>query len=205
MNAYISQAARKTLKVFFALSLIISLSAFRHTDVEGFTDPDFHGYKFSTVVLHLPNSALNFKKQVVKQLTKRLKKKGVRVLLHNDLFPPTREWNEENSAEIYRRHNVDAGIVITIGKDEYSETAGMAMYNATTIGNITTGYVSQPTFVRDQTTFSITIVDAESKRNVWIGELDTRGAGLLFVGNKSTAKGLAKGLVRELRDANHLR
>ena len=94
MNTNISLVARKFLKVVFAFSLIISLSAFRHTDIEGYTDPDFSGYKFSTVVLHLPNASLEFKRHVIKQLTKKLKKKSVRVLLHNDLFPPPREWNE---------------------------------------------------------------------------------------------------------------
>jgi len=204
MKISILRVVRKTLKVVFAFSLIVSLSAFRHTDVEGYTDPDFTGYKFTTVVLHLPNASLDFKKHVIKQLTKKLKKKNVRVLLHKDLFPPTRTWDEESSAEIYERHNVDAGIVISIGKDEYSESAGMAMYNASTIGGTTTGYVTQTTIVRDQTSFNITIVDTESRKNVWIGELDTRGAGLLFVGNKSTAKSLAKGLVREWKSAGHL-
>ena len=33
---------------------------------------------------------------------------------------------------------------------------------------------------------------------------DTRGAGLLFTGQKSTASGLVKGLVREWKSAGHL-
>jgi len=47
-------------------------------------------------------------------------------------------------------------------------------------------------------------VDIDTKDTVWIGELDTRGAGLLFTGSKSTAKGLIKGLVKEWDRAGHL-
>ena len=193
------------LRSLLAITLVVSLSAFRHTDIQGYTDPDFKGYKFRTVVVHVPNASLDFRLQIEKHLTRRLKKKGIRVLLHNDLFPPTREWNRENSAAVYERNNVDAGIVITVGSVGSDTSPGMVMYNATTVGGTTTGYATQVSVARDHAAFKIALVDAESMRTVWTGDLSTRGAGLLFVGPKSTAKGLAKGLIREWKSAGHVR
>ena len=200
-----ANASHRIITVLFAISVFFSLSAFRHTDVEGYTDPDYQGYQFRTVVVQMPNASLEFKQHVEKQIIKRLKKRGIRVLMHDDLFAPTRQWDVASTAAIYQEYNVDAGIVITVGSNGTDETPGMIMYNATTTGNFTTGYATQISYVRDNASFEIALVDAESHRTAWIGELDTRGAGLMFVGAKSTAKSLVKGLVSELQNAGHLR
>ena len=205
MNTSVTRLARVLVRSLLAFSLVISLSAFRHTDVEGYTDPDFQGYTFRTVVIQMPNASLDFRLQVEKRMTKLLRKKGIRVLLHNDLFPPTRDWDQQSSAAIYERNDVDAGIVITVGSRGSETTPGMVMYNATTVGGTTTGYATQMSVARDHAAFEIAIVDAESMRTVWKGDLATRGAGLLFVGSKSTAKGLVKGLLREWKSAGHVR
>lgn len=205
MKANSRTSSNALLRCFFAISLVVSLSAFRHTDVEGYTDPDFVGFTFTNVVVQMPNATLDLEKRVTKYLRDKLEKKGVRVFLHDELFAPTRQWDQESSTAVYERHNIDAGIVITIGASGSGTTPGMIMYNATTFGGSTTGYASQISIARDHTSFEIAIVDAQSMRTVWIGELDTRGAGLLFVGNKSTAKGLVKGLLREWKTAGHLR
>ena len=196
-----ANASHRIITVLFAISVFFSLSAFRHTDVEGYTDPDYQGYQFRTVVVQMPNASLEFKQHVEKQIIKRLKKRGIRVLMHDDLFAPTRQWDVASTAAIYQEYNVDAGIVITVGSNGTDETPGMIMYNATTTGNFTTGYATQISYVRDNASFEIALVDAESHRTAWIGELDTRGAGLMFVG----AKSLVKGLVSELQNAGHLR
>ena len=192
-------------KILFALSLVMSLSAFRHTDVQGYTDPEYIGYKFKNVVLHMPNATIDFERRVTKLLSKRLGKSGVRIFLREELFPPTREWDEEKTAQVYRRLNIDSGIVITVGATETKVTPGMVTFNSTTYGGTTTGRINQMKFIRDSASFQIAIVDTETANTVWIGELDTRGAGLLFVGNKSTAKGLVKHLTKEWKAAGHMR
>ena len=163
-------ASQRIFTVFFALSTFLSLSAFRHTDVEGFTDPDFHDYQFATVVVQLPNASLDFKRHIEKQIIKRFKKSGVRVLFHDDLFAPTRQWDIESTAAVYEKHNVDAGLIITIGDAGTQESPGMIMYNGTTIGGTTTGYATQVSTVRDHVSFDIALVDAESHRTAWVGE-----------------------------------
>ena len=62
------------LQIGFAFVAILFLSAFRHTDIEGHTDPNYIGYTFRTVVVQLPNASLSFRKQIIRQLEKRFKK-----------------------------------------------------------------------------------------------------------------------------------
>lgn len=204
MKTFLVRFSRVTVRIVMVLTMVITLSAFRSTDVEGHTDPDFVGYKFDTIVLQLPNASIDFKQHIIKRLSKDLKKNGVRVLLHEDLFTPTREWDQQSSAEVYARHSIDAGIVVTIGSAGSDSTPGMVMYNQTTVGGTTTGYVTQTSVARDHVNFEIAIVDAASMRTVWLGNLSTRGAGLLFVGPKDTAKSLSKNLIKEWKRAGHL-
>lgn len=194
----------RSLKVGFAFASILLLSAFRHTDIEGHTDPNYTGYTFRTVVVQLPNASLSFKKQIIKQLQKRFKKLSIRMFLHDDLFIPTREWTEQAMREIYEQNGIDAGLLITLGTSGSKTTPGGVFYNASTVNGVTTGYASQATFHSDHANFEIALVDMDSKDTVWVGDLDTRGAGLLFTGSKSTAKGLAKGLFKEWKKAGHL-
>lgn len=204
MKTFIANISRVTIRTAMVLAMVLTLSAFRSTDIESYTDPDFVGYKFDTIVLQLPNASVDFKKHLIKRLSKDLEKNGVRVLLHEDLFAPTREWDQQSSAKVYARHSVDAGIVVTIGSAGSDATPGMVMYNQTTVGGTTTGYATQVSVARDHADFEIAIVDATSMRTVWIGSLSTRGAGLLFVGPKDTAKSLSKNLIKEWKRTGHL-
>ena len=190
--------------LLLAVAMLISLSAFRHTDVEGYTDPAFREFKFETAVLQMPDASIEFRREVASRLAKAFKKQGVRLVMHEDLFLPTREWDEVSSAQVYDEHGIDAGIVITIGHAAGDSTPVMTMFNATTTGAVTTGYAGPVTVVRDHASFEIALIDTGSRRTVWVGNLDTRGAGLLFVGTKDTAESLVAGLVREWRARGHL-
>lgn len=204
MKSLFGTAPARAARVVFSFVAIVLLSAFRHTDIEGHTDPDYVGYKFQTVVVQFPNSSLSFKKVAIKQLKKHFKKYKVKMYEHDKLFAPTREWTEASSRAIYEKYGIDAGLVITLGSAGSDSTPGAVLYNASTVGGTTTGYATQVTFHRDKASFEIALVDVGTKDTVWIGELDTRGAGLLFTGSKSTAKGLVKGVIREWKKAGHL-
>ena len=204
MSTVMTRRTGTFLRTTLALGAILTLAAFRHTDVEGYTDPGYDGYTFRTVVVQFPNASLQFRNYMIKQLEKRFRKLKIRMVLHNDLFAPTREWTAEESREIYESNGIDAGIVITIGSTGSKTTPGGVLFNATTIGGTTTATATQVQYFSDHASFEIALVDVDTQDTVWIGSLDTRGAGMLFTGQKSTAKSLAKGLVRELQSAGHL-
>ncbi|HNP64945.1 MAG TPA: hypothetical protein PKH39_13495 [Woeseiaceae bacterium] len=192
------------LKVVLAITAALTLSAFRHTDVQGYTDPNYVGHTFHAVVVQFPNASLSFRNQAIKQLSKQLKKRGIRLYQHDELFAPTREWSEDATRAVYEQNGIDAGLVITLGSTGSETTPGAVLFNASSVGGTTTGYATQVTFHSDHASFEIALVDIDTKDTIWIGELDTRGAGLLYTGSKSTAKGLVKGLIKEWDRAGHL-
>jgi len=204
MSTVLTRSARKFARVTFALGAILALAAFRHTDIEGYTDPAYTGYTFRTVVVQFPNANLQFRKYAIKQLEKRFRKLKIRMVQHDELFAPTRQWTAEESRAIYESHGIDAGLVITIGSTGSQTTPGGVLFNASTVGGTTTGQAVQVQYSSDHASFEIALVDVATEDTVWIGSLDTRGAGLMFTGLKSTAKGLVKGLVNELQSAGHL-
>ena len=197
-------ANRPGIRIPLVLTLLLLLSAFRHTDVEGYTDPSFVDYQFSTVVVRMPNAPLTFKKQVEERLAKKFRKMKINMLIHKDLFPPTRSWTEEQIQQVYAELNVDAGLIIMLGSTGGSITPAMVMYDATTINGSTYGNATVVSVFRDHADFEIALIDAESTQTVWKGRLGTRGSGMLFTGEKSTAKGLVKGLIKEWKSAGHL-
>lgn len=192
------------LQVAFAFTAVLTLSAFRHTDIQGHTDPAYVGYTFRAVVVQFPNASLTFRNHAIKHLNKQLKKRNIRLYQHDELFAPTRTWSEDATRTIYEQNGIDAGLVITLGSTGSETTPGAVLYNGSTVGGTTTGYATQMSYHSDHASFEIALVDIDTKDTVWIGELDTRGAGLLFTGSNSTAKGLAKGLVKEWDRAGHL-
>jgi len=204
MSTVLTRRAGKFARFVLGFGVFLTLTAFRHTDIEGHTDPDYAGYTFHTVVVQFPNASLEFRNHVVDQLEKEFRKLHIRMVQHNDLFAPTREWTAEESRAIYESQGIDAGIVITIGSTGSKTTPGGVLFNATTIGSTTTAQATQIQYFSDHASFEIALVDVATQDTVWIGDLATRGAGLLFTGSKSTAKGLVKGLVRELQSAGHL-
>lgn len=204
MSTVLTRRAGKFAQLALGLGIFLTLTAFRHTDIEGHTDPAYSGYTFRTVVVQFPNASLKFRNEVIDRLEKEFRKLNIRMVQHDDLFTPTREWTADESRAIYESQGIDAGIVITIGATGSQTTPGGVLFNSTTIGGTTTTQATQIQYFSDHASFEIALVDVATQDTVWIGDLDTRGAGLLFTGTKSTAKGLVKGLVRELQSAGHL-
>jgi hypothetical protein len=183
---------------------VLCLSAFRSTLVEGHIDPDFAGYRFDTVVVRIDGGGLHFREIVEQRLQKELAKKGIKMYVFSDLFPRTRSWTPGDIRAVYERHGVDASLAIAMGNTSYSESPGMVLYDATSFGGTTVGSAMIVRGVRDQTSFDIRLIDVGTERVAWLGQLDTRGHGTLFVGYKSTAKGLVKGLAKEWQAIGYL-
>lgn len=188
--------------------VFIFTTGFRSTDVSGHTDPDFPDYKFKKVVLQMPNASVDFEKYVVDKLTGALKKKGIGLVLYEDILPPTREWDAESITQAFEKNGVQAALIIFLGTSSSSSTPYQMLYNETTTttshGSQSSGSATVMTIEKDVTEFEMTLMDIETSRTVWVGDLKTKGSGSFFVGSKSTASGLVKGLTKELEKAGHL-
>ena len=203
-----------TASLLFVFSLVASDAAFalRSTKQESFTDPDYLEWQPKVVAILVLSDNLEVREIIQERLTKELEKRGIKVFLHEKLFPPTREWDEKQRGEIYAKYSIEAGIVVGVGQSSQdiwqygSQTWGTA--NATSYGNSATasGHSTTTAMVAAKSTasFSGVMVDVSEGRVAWTADIYTKASGTLIVGAKGDAKAAAKGIIKGLIENNHI-
>jgi hypothetical protein len=219
------------LPVFFMIFCMLApatADAFRSTKQESFTDPDYLEFKPKTVVILVRSDNLEMRKIVEKRVTSDLEKRGIKVFLMSKLFPPTREWDDAQRSDIYKRYSIDAGIIVAFGESsqKVSQIGSRTWGNATanTRGNATANTRGSTTDIKfDSTTtaygsstttaivtakgdasFSAIMVDVREQRIAWTTDIYTKAGGTLFVGGKGDAKAAAKAVVKGLIADGHI-
>lgn len=185
-------------RAILAISLVITLSAFRHTEVRTNTYADYAGYTFDTVYVRLPDTSADFKEVVTERLAKQFRKLKIKMYTDEDLFSPFETWSSEAKAETLARHGVDATIEISLETANSRSGSGIIFFDADL------GMASEVRSRSDSSVFHVRLIDEDSKDLVWMGILQTRGNGTLFVGAKSTAKAVSKHLVKSMKESGHL-
>lgn len=195
---------RRIGKMVLAVSLVAMMSAFRNTDVETNTYAGYEGYQFDAVFVQIPIDNAYFTDIVSEKLAKQFKTMKIQMYTDDDLFSPFQSWTDEQKETVLAQHGVDATIVISV--DSISKQVGpeMTFYNGSVYNGMVTGTATQVRKMSEQATFHLTLIDKDSSGLVWSGILDTRGNGTLFVGDKSTAKAVAKHLMKSLQASGHL-
>jgi hypothetical protein len=194
------------------LVLALPAQAFRSTKQESFTDPDYTDFKPSIVMISVLSNNVEIREAIEQRLTRDLSKRGIKVFDESDLFPPTRNWDADQRAEILSKHNVDAIIVVGIGSSSHDVSQIAA--NTFTSGSVY-GYGNSATVTGTSTTvpivsakskssFSAALIDAKNGRTAWITDIFTKAGGLLFAGGKKDAKAAANALVKGLAKDGHL-
>ncbi|MEQ8206504.1 MAG: hypothetical protein RIA65_10035 [Woeseia sp.] len=198
MNTIALQPFRRTARLGLGLSLILMLSAFRHTDVDTQTNPAYVNYTFNAVYVQLPTTDDYFREYVSERLAKEFKKSNVRMYTSGELFSPFREWTDEERQTVLAERGVDATIVITLESISERASPGTIFFN-TDLGTAT--HVQARA---DRAVFHARLIDIETGDLAWTAIVRTRGNGSLFVGDKSTAKAVSKHVARSLRKSGHL-
>src|SRR5262245_9368185 len=103
-----------------AALLAQSAFAFRSTNVESFTDPDYQGFKPKKIVVMVRNAPNEVRSEVEERLIEKLSKYGVIALKERELFPPTREWTPEARTEILNKNGVDSSLIVVMGASSVS-------------------------------------------------------------------------------------
>jgi hypothetical protein len=210
------QSKYATLAAFLLalLTLFAAADAFalRSTKQESFTDPDYLEYQPKVVAILVLSDNLEVRTIIQERLAKDLEKRGIKVFFHEKLFPPTRDWDDAQRAEIYEKYSIEAGIVVGVGESSQdirqygSQTWGSA--NATAYGNSATAYGSSTTTALVSATsnasFSGVMVDLSENRIAWTSDIYTKASGTLIVGAKGDAKAAAKGIINGLIENNHI-
>ncbi len=213
---YLSNMLRLT-TVLTLMALCMPANAFRSSDVESYTDPDYKGYLPKKVVVLVAESSNEVRMEVEKRLKEDLAKRGVVIVSYRELFPPTRTWSSEDQQAIYKREQVDSGLIVTVGSRS-SEVIPIAT-NTYTTGNIFGSYGSNGTFkatgsanstsynvvgARSQAEFSAVLLDIVKNRTIWYADITVKAAGTIFVGGKGDAKGAVVGIVKGLDRDGHI-
>jgi hypothetical protein len=192
-------------------------NAFRSSNVESYTDPDYQGYVPKKVILLVADSSNEVRLEIEKRLKDELGDQGVVVVSYRELFPPTRTWSTADQEETYQREHVDSGLIVTVGSRS-SEVIPIAT-NTYTTGNIFGSYGAQGTFkasgsarsttynvvgARSEAEFSAVLLDLAKNRTVWYADITVKAAGTFFVGSKGDAKGAVGGVMKGLGKDGHL-
>lgn len=198
MNTIALQSFRPTARLVLALSLVLLLSAFRHTDVDTQTNPAYVDYTFDAVYVQLPTANDYFREYVAERLAKEFSKSNVRMYTTEDLFSPFRDWTDEERRAVLSERGVSATIVISLESASERASPGTIFFN-TDLGTAT--HVQAKS---DRAVFHVRLIDIETRDLAWTAIVRTRGSGSLFVGDKSTAKAISKHVARSLRESGHL-
>ena len=200
--------------ILFVFSLAASdiAFAFRSTKQESFTDPDYLEWQPKVVAVLVLSDNLEVRKVIQERLTSELEKRGIKVFLHEKLFPPTREWDDIQRREIYAKYSLEAGIVVGVGESSQdirkygSRTYGTA--NATAYGNSVNVKGSSTTTdrvtARSTASFSGVMLDLDQGRIAWTSDIYVKASGTLIVGTKGDAKAAVKSIIKGLIENSHI-
>jgi hypothetical protein len=196
------------LAALLGLALVRPAEAFRSTDLESYTDPDYAGYKPTRVLLTIVSDSANSRRMIQERLADELEKQGITVFDEHELFVPTRRWTVEARAAVFAARRIDAQLTITVGAGAASVIPIMmnsySSLNATG-GSAFASTTSYPVYAaRSTAEFSGVLFDLKAHHVAWYADVFTKAAGLLFVGAKGDAKGAVKGIVKGLEEDGHI-
>jgi len=210
----------KSIRIYGLVALLLTssaASAFRSTDIESYTDPDYTGYQPKKVMLVVEGASQEMRTEIEERLTKEFEKKGVEAIPNRKLFPPTREFSTEERMKVLEAQGVDSALVVTIGESASqvmaiaTQTRGTAQMNAKPTsggGYSATGTMNSTSqniySAKSKAEFSAVLFDAAKNRTAWYADVQVKAKGTLFVGEKGDAKGLVGAVIEGLEDDGHL-
>lgn len=166
--------------LLLAISAIIIVSC-ASTETTTFTDPAFRGKQFTKICVLADITDLKYKQKLEKELAKQLSGKGVTVVTGSNLFPPTRDWSEEQMQEVLINEKIE-GYLLIVWKDKQvqetyrpgqavSETKGEVkkkdgkdVYTERTVTSQTAGSVEK----EFRSYFEGKLIDVRTKATAWI-------------------------------------
>lgn len=204
--------AAATFLVMFTLFAASDAFALRSTKQESHTDPDYLEWQPKVVTILVLSEDLEVREVIQERLTKELEKRGIKVYIHDELFPPTRQWDEAQRGEIYQKYSIEAGIVVGVGESsqdiqEYgSQTYGTGSANVYggTVAAYGTSTTTKMYKAKSTASFGGVMVDLSENRIAWTCDIYTKASGTLIVGTKGDAKAAAKGIVKGLIENKHI-
>lgn len=211
------------------LMIAHSAFAFRSTNTESFTDPDYKDFRPQRVLVIVVNADNDARASIEARIIERLAEYRVVGLKEREIFPPTREWTSDSRAAILKANGIDSSLMVAVGESSASiRNIGTQTFATTNISGTVdaTSARTGPNTVNTSGTvrgtaqtnatsynlvaasskadFSAALIDVSNGRTAWYAEITTKAQGTLFVGGKGDSKGAVKGIIEGLVDDGHL-
>ncbi len=191
-----------------ALILTVSASCIA-TTVKGFTDREYADYRVRKVVIRVPNVNFAFGALLEGSFIKEFRNKGIIAESFLDMFPPTREWTNEQVASELIQKDFDSIMYVTlIGSDTNSQTIGFINSgSAHAYGNTASfSAVSVPVSRHDRyTSTRARLYEVKSARVIWVGDSSTHAGGLAFMADETQTESIAAEVVKSLQERGHIK
>jgi hypothetical protein len=188
--------------------------------MQGYADRDLPDHSISHVAA-LVTAPLPLAQSLQADLTAEAAKANITIEDALTIFPPTRQYaNEEIKRELKDR-GIDGVLVVSIGDtgvmQRYAGTILSGSYSGSVVGTgtvnnyggfstasysaMSSGIVqgsAVPVYRQSrQTTFSATLVDPATGRNLWVGKGEIDASGKLFVGTETGAAKTAQAILSD--------
>ncbi len=169
------------IRLCLALVLAVIISSCASTETTTFTDPAFRGRQFSNVCVVADISDLKYKQKLEREMGMELSARGISVRTGSMLFPPTRDWSEEQMQEILLKEGIDGylliewkdkqvqetykpGQAVTETKGEVKKRNGRDIYTERTVTTQGSGTVER----EYRSYFEAKLIDVNTKGTAWI-------------------------------------
>ena len=200
-------------KLLILLSIfIISSTTFASvsTNVSSIKDPDFNNAKYSNVLVFSTVGDLSVKQTIENAFVEQFKNKKINVFTGVNVFPPTRQYTEEDINKRLNEFGIESVLIFTLSKyNEKTEEVDLGQTsftsgNAYTYGNninynsTTTSQHNKFSYSIINVTYQFELIDVQTNRKAWMATTNTSTAWMLIPTEKAIAKTIAKNLVNQL-------
>ena len=179
----------KIYSVIFLFFLSILLSNCASTKLTSFKDPEYDSANFKRILVVVNTSDLEKKLQLESAMVKALKETGIYAIEGFNLFPPTREFTDEEMVARLIENKIDAYISVLVGESGIEEvyvpptsSTTQTKGNISVLGNTATyeektrtTYQGGYTLDKPWAEFETKLYDVSNGRTVWISASYTGG------------------------------
>lgn len=104
----------KIVNSLFVFAFVAILASCASTKTTSFTDPDFINKKFSKICVVVDIGDLNVKKELESTIMSELKDNNIEVFSGSDMFPPTRNWTDDQIKFNLNKNEIDGYLNVKI-------------------------------------------------------------------------------------------
>ncbi len=203
---------KKEIKHFLLIVGMFFLYACAWTTLNSIKNPEFRNKKFTKILIIAPFSDLGVRQSTEEAFKKQFELAGIPSVPSIELFPPIKNYSEEEIMKILRENNIEGILVVALKRywnskvyiPKTSSTQGSAnLYGNSLVFQTYTRESGGYYITKPRATFEIRLYDANTGKIAWLATSFTRGNA--FADSNTLLTSLAKTTVKRLLKENILR